>query len=250
MTEFVQQRIAYPGGDLVVIAHPTACEYLVITPGIGHRQDGSRELLGSLTLTHTLTGRSVTQGERVSHLLDYASRLVGIDWNFTDPDHFKKPENAGALDALTQAWRDWNMAGTYQGPVYFSGDPEELQARRAADPAGTYLSEQIEWWLKHQKALWDKESGMPTHESNPQARAAEIALSCEGYAEIYLLAVLRAVDPRVADIAARSLIANLDAGDTLGEWVSQWHEELTSGKSLTLRGIPSGDPTGELGAAE
>lgn len=240
--EFVQQSIPLAsGGSLTVPGQKTPCTHLVITPTVGkHSAGGPLELLGGLSLTHTLTGRSIANRQYAAPLTELAERLSHFNWDFTDPDHFTKPENATEYEAVQTAWREWSMADA-PGPTYYYGEPEDMQARREADPAGTMLGEQIEWWMKHSKALMDNTSGMPTYESNPEARRAEVALSCEGYSHIYLLAVLRAIDPKVADIAAQSLVGDLDAGDGLGEWIWQWHEELTAGKPLTLSGIPSGD---------
>ena len=66
----------------------------------------------------------------------------------------------------------------------------------------------------------------------------------------YLLAVLARVAPEVADIAARRIVAEWDAGDTMGEWVHQWSQELEAGGQLTLHGIPDADPLAKFGASQ
>lgn len=247
MTEFVQQSIPMDDGtSLMVLAQTTASEYLVVTPSFGRGKDGSREFSGGLSLTHTLTGRAIAHREYPNRLTDLAKALAGFDWNFTDPDHFAKPEFAAMRDGVRAAWRDWSAADAYEGPVHYSGDPDELKAAREKDPAGTLLGEHLEWWMKHHKALHDPDSELPSRDENRQAYAAEIGVSVEGYGLIYVLAVLRAIDPFSADVAARALVSDLDYGDALGEWIWQWHEELVAGKPLTLHGIPSGDPLAEF----
>lgn len=50
----------------------------------------------------------------------------------------------------------------------------------------------------------------------------------------YMLAALRHVDPVRADRAAAFLADQWEGGDSLGEWVYQWRQELAGGDPLTL----------------
>ncbi|MFD4444895.1 hypothetical protein ACFWPK_34480, partial [Nocardia sp. NPDC058519] len=63
------------------------------------------------------------------------------------------------------------------------------------------------------------------------------AANASGYGTAYLLAVLHRVDPVAADRAARYLAGAWDAGDSLGEWIYQWREEIGAGQPLTLHGF-------------
>lgn len=248
MIGFVQQSIPMSDGvTLEVLAQITDCEYLVITPTFGRNKAGARELSGGLSLTHTLTGRAIAHQEYPNKLTDLAKLLAKFDWNFTDPDYFKKPESAEMRDGIRDAYREWRLDDAYQGPVHYASDSDEVKAAREKDPAGTLLGEHLEWWMKHSKAMWSKdEPNFPTLETNPQAWHAQVEVSVQSYGLIYLLAVLRAIDPRTADTAARDLVKQFDHGDTLGEWIWQWHDELVAGKPLTLHGIPDGDPLAEF----
>ncbi|QFG10069.1 hypothetical protein SEA_IDENTITYCRISIS_50 [Mycobacterium phage IdentityCrisis] len=255
MTEFLTTTIqlAYPDNKgnvaVEVVAEPTVCPHLVITPSVGIEKGGRPYFTGGVRLTHTGTGRAVSHADHSHQLHRLAQKLVdelpGFDWNFTDVNHLyaspKRREAAGVI-------RDWQMSDAFDGPAELLGDDEEKKAARQRDPAGTLLAEQLDWWIEHSKHYmdgldWDN----PDHQ---RARVAEIATSCEGYAAIYLLAVLRAINPRVADIAARDLISALDAGDVLGEWVWQWRKEFAEGKPLTLHGIPAADPLADFAKAD
>lgn len=243
MTEFITQTVRY-GKDLGIelSAERTVCPYLVITPTVTTTKADGVTLTGGLALTHTGTGRSVAVETHSFRLHQLAQKLTTelpeFDWNFTDINHlYANPEKR---DAAAEVIRDWQMADAYAGPAAAFGDDDETKARREREPATTLLAEQLGWWIAHAKGYmqgldWD-------NEDHQRIRQAEIGVSCQGYATIYLLAVLRTLNPRVADIAARDLVATLDVGDGLAEWIWQWHEEFTEGRPLTLRGIPAHDP--------
>ncbi|MEN4399991.1 hypothetical protein [Mycolicibacterium conceptionense] len=223
-------------------AEPTACPHLVVTPGIASDEDGRVYFRGGVTLTHTGTGRALASDMHSYRLHQLAQKLTDelpeFDWNFTDTNHlYAHPDKRDAAGAVI---REWQMADAYRGPVRLYGDDDAKAAARESDPAATLLGENLEWWIEHSKNYmeeldWDN----PDHQ---RARVAEISVSVNGYAFIYLLAVLQRVDPTVADIAARDLVGQFDAGDSLGEWVWQWREEFAEGKPLSLRGIPDADP--------
>lgn len=249
MTDFTTQAIhvGRESGQYVTVtvtAEPTACPHLVITPAVRDTKDDRVTLTGGLALTHTLTGRRVAGSTNTARLHTLAGQLASLDWNFTAADHlYTHPD---MRDAAIVIIRDWQMTEAFDGPAYTLDDDADTRAARAADPAGTLLGEQLDWWIRHAEGYWDGlDWGNPDHQ---RIRAAEIGTSCQGYSTIYLLAVLRAVDPNVADIAARTLIGALDAGDGLGEWVNQWRQELAEGQPLTLHGIPTRDPLAEFEA--
>lgn len=248
MTEFVTATVRLAGREkgqeyaVELQGEPTVCPQLVVTPAVAENSETGRlYFTGGVCLTHTPTGRSVGNEWRSHRLHQLAKMLIDelpeFDWNFSDIGHFYA--HPAKRDAAYAVIREWNMADAQQGPVNFALDDDQTKAAREKDPAGTMLAEQLDWWIKHAENYtegldWDN----PDHQ---RARMAEIALSCEGYSTIYLLAVLRAVDPKVADIAARDLVAALDAGDALGESVWQWRQEYADGKPLSLSGIPAAD---------
>lgn len=229
----------------------TVCPFLVVTPAVALDERGRIRFTGGVRLTHTLTGRSVVaSGDRSERVQELAQKLAEFDWDFNDPNHFGAEHHFGAQpkkrDAIAEVINDWWMSDAHPGPVSLFGDDEAKKKARENDPAGTLLGEQFDWWLDHAKSYMN---GLDW--SNPdhtRTRMAEIAVSCEGYSAIYLLAVLRAVAPKVADIAARELCAALDAGDVLGEFISQWRQEFADGKPLTLRGIPDHAPLSDFTA--
>lgn len=241
-SEFTVQAMHYRRrdetvGTVEVSAAPTACPYLVITPGVYSNADGVG-FTGGLTLTHTLTGRRITVDTNFARLQELAKLLAEFDWAFSDPDHV----NPETIKEVATVVREWEMAQAPTRPVSLWGDDDEKRAARAAAPATTLLAETIDWWLKHAEEFRKRLD----IDKDRDAYFAEISSSVNGYGMVYLLAVLRAVDPKVADIAARDLVAQYDAGDCMGEWVYQWNEEIAKGEPLTLRGIPSVEPLAEF----
>lgn len=222
-----------------VPAQPTVCPQLVIAPAVGCSKDGGNlRFRGTLALTHTHTGAQLVESTYVSGLEKLAAALKHFDWDFDTRNHFARPENADLADAVRAAIRDWQMDEGYSGPVSLWGDDEDKRAAREREPATTLLREQLDWWPAQYKSIRERE----LISKNREAWHEAISCSVNGWGMTYLLAVLQRVDPKVADIAARRLVAEFDAGDGLGEWVFQWSQELDSGRPLTLHGIPDLDP--------
>lgn len=247
MTEFTTQKVRYgrrEGLDLEIelSAEPTVCPYLVITPGIGCERGGQPTLVAGVTLTHTLTGCCVAAETSSQRLHALAEQLTGFDWDFTDINHlYAHPD---MRDGVGKIRRDWEMAGGYTGPASLMGDDDEKKAARDREPAATLLAEQLDEWMHHNEAYakdldWDNPDHM-------RIRMAETASSVHLYCWVYLLAVLRTIDPKVADVAARDLVAMVDAVDPVYERIEQWREEFAEGKPLTLPGIPAHDPLADF----
>ena len=224
------------GTEIPVTAQLTACDQLVVAPAIKKTDDGW-ELTRHLHLVHSPTRSTIIHDEWPNSLFDLAAQLAEFDWKFTDRDHLTKPENRETFEKIKTVVRAWQSNG-FDEPAYFSGDSEELKADRQRDPAGTYLREHLEWWSKHHDGL--RSSGLASE--NLRAYGAEINASVEGYSVIFLLAVLRKVAPQIADMATKELVSDLECGDSLGEWVFRWRDELAKGEPLTLMGIPDPDP--------
>jgi len=227
-----------------VSAMPTVATHLVITPGVGVTDDGSVTFAsgGLYQLTHALTGRSVASSESIVRLKDLAQRLAGFDWSFDEPQYFAAT-TAGKKQAalVVPIIRDWQMSDAYDGPVHFSGDDDLTKQARQSAPALTLLREHIDWYMKAAKARIDKD----LINTNADLWHAAIATECEGYGLIYLLAVLTRIDPKIADIAARDLVAAWEGGE-FGEWVWQWDSELANDRPLTLHGIPAAEPLADF----
>lgn len=226
-----------------VPAQATECPQLVITPAVTHHADGALRFRGTLALTHTPTGRRLVHSTYVTGLEKLAAALKGFDWSFDDADHFTKPENADMVAAVRDVVRTWQLDGGYSGPVSLWGDDEDKKAARNAAPALALLREDLEWWPKHHKSIHESD----LINTNKEAWQAALACSVQSYSVTYLLAVLMRVDPQAADVAARQLTRELDAGDQLGEWMFQWARELDAGEPLTLHGIPDADPLAQFG---
>ncbi|WP_099024353.1 hypothetical protein [Mycolicibacterium palauense] len=241
MNDFALQMIHLPDQPpIAVSALPTDCTYLVVTPTVAvAKQSGQLEFGPGVSLTHTITGRAVTTSTSTAALRALAAQLVEFDWSFTDANHFTLAENAEMRDVVARRIRDWQSADAYTGAAHYPDDDEATIAAREHEPATTLLREHLDWWIKHSEARYRNLSSI---DDNPEAWHANIGMSCEGFGLIYLLAVLQRVAPDAADIAARHLVIQYDAGDSLGEWIYEWNSEITEGRPLTLHGIPEADP--------
>jgi hypothetical protein len=98
-------------------------------------------------------------------------------------------------------------------------------ARRAEHLLRELLTE----WQELYDALWKENP--PLSELD---RRVVISRQVDLFGAIYLLACVRHLAPEQADSAAAALADEWDAGDSLGEWIYQWREELDAGKPLTL----------------
>lgn len=235
-------------GTIAVSAVTTAVPELMITPAIivDPETGSSRIDGGEMQLTHAHTGRSVVRGS-YNELQALAAKLTGIAWTFTDPEHFKQPTNKDALQSIQVTIREWIMGGDKadnSSPIKLPGHNEDVSAVRAAAPASTLLREQLDWWLKHSDSLRERK----LYEDNKDLWYESISTEVEGFGLIFLLAVLRAIDPAVADVASRYLYEAWDSGE-LGEWVYEWAEQLKAGKPLSLYGIPRPDAMADFATA-
>lgn len=236
------QSIPVRGTMFTVSALPTTAEGLVICPNIALSSDGTTtDFAGYSVLVHAATGRALTKGDS-PELRRIAEKLAVFDWTFTDSDHFSSAANADMRDQVVAIIRAAQLrsddAETLE--IRLMGDSDEMAKARATDPARTLLREHIADWLKLDKAR--PRYPDDNDEAGIRAWANSIAVSVEEYSVIYLLAVLRKAAPDVADIAARDLFRAWDSGDSFGEWVYQWGDELAKGEPLTLYGIPDAEP--------
>lgn len=230
--------------EVLVPAQATVCRHLVITPVVGWAEDRGLYFRGTLALTHGPTGAQLAASTYVTGLTELAASLQGFDWEFEEPGHLMKPENAALADAVRGAIRAWQSDDGFSGPVTLWGDDDEKRAAREREPAITLLSEQLDWWPAHLTSIRERQ----LDNNNSAAWHEGLSNSVHGWGMTYLLAVLHRVAPEVADIAARRLVVEFDAGDRLGEWVFQWSQELKDGNPLTLTGIPDVDPLATFGA--
>ena len=251
MTTLTTQTIPRRNGDDVVIAaEKTECPYLVITQAFGSDDGKDLHLTGGLHLTHTLTGAQLPTGG-TRNLRGLAAALKDFDWNFTAKTHFVDAGNEAKATDLLSRIRDFITA---------EGDEDQgwLQDTTLLDlssPATSLLSGLLDNWQESYNS--ENRPQIPAQgDDSPEAKAMMqawylwVATNVSAYGTAYLLAVLRATVPAMADIAAKQLAAAWEAGDSLGEWIWQWNKELREGKPLTLHGIPSGLDTDALARTE
>lgn len=249
--EFVHQLIpvAVQGKVLTTVRVPaqsTQCPYLVIAPAVVCGTDGRLRLCGTLALTHTPTGALLAHSHYEAGLEKLAALLKDFDWDFDEREHFTSPGNTEMAESVRKIIRDWQIGQGFSGSVAVLGDDEEKRAAREREPAATLLREQLDWWTAQSKSIRDRE----LFRKNQEAWYEALSCSANGWGMTYLLAVLQRLAPDVADVAARRIVAEWDAGDTMGEWVFEWSQELEAGRPLTLAGIPDADPLAQFGTAQ
>ncbi|MEH3129407.1 MAG: hypothetical protein PGN27_05520 [Mycolicibacterium neoaurum] len=239
--ELTIETLQLRGGlSVQVSALRTDVRELVITPAMHVGNDNAVTFGdGYLQLTHAPTGRTVSNGS-CRRLDELATKLAPFRWDFKDPNHFRGDANQIELDKIKAVIREWEMAEDSGMPIGFSGDSDEMLAARQAAPAATLLREHIDSFFDTEKRRRDIK-----WEDSKELYVASIAYACEAYGFIYVLGVLRAIDPTVADAAARDLVGAWECGE-FGEWVYQWSQELAAGRPLTLHGIPTSNPLGDF----
>lgn len=241
MTTLTTQTIPRRNGDDVVIAaEKTECPYLVITQSFGSDDGKDLYLLGGLNLTHTLTGAQLPTGG-TRNLRGLAAALKDFDWNFTAETHFVDAGNEAKATELVSRIREFVTAEGNED----SGWLQDTTLLDLSSPATSFLSGLLDQWQKsyayeNQPKLPEKHDDSPESKAMMQAWFLWVANTVSAYGTAYLMAVLRATAPDIADIAAKQLAAEWEAGEGMGEWIWQWNKELREGKPLTLHGIPSG----------
>lgn len=81
--------------------------------------------------------------------------------------------------------------------------------------------------------MWDKAMAFPQTASEDELRFY-LSRVVDLYGQIYLLGAVRHFAPDDADRVAADLALAWEAGDSLGEWVYQWRQELDAGRPLTI----------------
>lgn len=95
--------------------------------------------------------------------------------------------------------------------------------------AGPLLRDLLNEWLTLSEKL-PQYSG----DEGWQGRVRIIGRQVDLFGTAYMLAVARHLDPVRADRTAAFLAEMWDAGNSLGEWVYEWREQLATGKPLSL----------------
>ena len=239
----VQQSLRAPDGS-PFRSQVLGNAFLIIAPNVD--TDGC--LTGGFSLVHVGTGLAVRNGDPGS-LRDLAERIAHLPWaDLDDPATFRDSDMARETLAAIRAADVVETPGT-EKPVANSWGGDGIP--RLAEPL-------IRWALDRYQRSYDKTGSgpdsVPFRLPDPDAPDGEGQPNPEWYWQIneqvnmygvaYLVGALRAIDPQVADSAAAALADAWDAGDSLGEWVWQWRQELDAGKPLTLHGIPA--PVGDL----
>lgn len=219
-------------GPLVVAGQTTACPFLYVTQSISSDlATGEPRLSEGLVLTHAPTGMTV--GSPLADHQRLAAAIAPlIDWDFTNPARFRAEEPDAEVIAVRDAIRQHflDFSAPLDEPTY-GVDPSA--------PADSLLAQQLTDWQKNYETIVTDR--VPPEERTEEADRKlldSINLAAQMFGTVYLLAVLRAIDPAVADVAATELVDMWEAGDSLGEWIWQWNKELHTPTQLSLHAIP------------
>jgi hypothetical protein len=82
--------------------------------------------------------------------------------------------------------------------------------------------------------MWDQSMNFRPNTLTDEERRFCTSRVVELYGQIYLLGAVRHFAPDDADRVAAELATAWEAGDSLGEWVYQWRQELDAGDPLTI----------------
>lgn len=234
--------VVLAGTGVTMTAEKTASPYLVITPVIAN--NGITE---HLMLTHVPTGQSLPglQFGDSAKLRELAENVAHLDWDFTIAADFPAETRSGYIEArrAIEFAQGEQIARSY--PEGWEDNPRRIPGTADA---------MVRWLLDSFRAIDDHMGGkgpdrIPSDvdgKVNPafiQASREKVDL----FGLAYLLAALRRVAPEVADHATAFLAEQWDYGDSLGEFVWEWHQELEAGEPLKLPAVPSPEPAeGEL----
>ncbi|NCL73747.1 hypothetical protein [Rhodococcus sp. YH1] len=215
-----------------------------LTPIVAFRNDETPVLREGLNLTHIHTGLIVCSDSWID-MRKAAAELeeLPIDWaTLTKPT----PEQAKLV-------RETYMR--ILTCAEYTGWPWPKWAGDESTPAASVLAGRLDDALRHgeirekSRALVDEVTKLDKdlgRRLDTELLWRDCGMNVDGYSAIYLLAVLQRIDPTAADRAAGNLVRDCDAGDSLGEWVYQWRQELADRRPLTLHGFPA--PAGLDGA--
>lgn len=211
-------------------------ENFAITPGLTTDDAGHACFNGRTCLTHTPTGLAIShdqygQRERAARL-----EAAQIDWALVSAENRISEEDRPAVLAALEEPDDDN------------GWPWPEWAGDESTPALTTLAKSLDraldedYWERARALREEAAEHLPdalSRKIDAYLTSASSIVAVSEYALVYLLAVLHRVDPEAADRAARDLVTAWDAGDSMGEWMWQWRDELGKGQALTLHGFPS-----------
>lgn len=222
--------VTYWRGDTecTVPAQPTGNPHLFLAPFL----DAFGEVCDGWYLLHQPTGRacgittlSCDQLRRIAGVL----ARNGLDYSSPQLERYNSDDTY--RDAYRAALRE--VEGVEPSPEVAPTTRESGIPRQALP----FIAGRLEHYDK---------SGTAVSKSRRDTRDPErqLLLECmaNAYATAYLLAALHRCDPDMADQVAASLADDWESDDTMAETVYGWRRELTAGKPLTLRGVPTPMP--------
>lgn len=231
------------GSSVTLCAERTPCPFLVITPVISEGGLTERVVLTHMPTGRTLPGMLFGTPERLREL---AAKVVHLNWDFTAPDAFPIETRKGFLEARKEIefgegeeiFTDY-PDGWGKGPGSIPGD---------ADGMVQYFLDG--WQASYDRMHRDHPEKIPMDGPDEKPNwewLAALLRQADTFGLVYLLAALRRVAPETANHAAAWLAGQWASGDSIGEWVWQWRDEIEKGEPLKLPAVPSPGPAeGEL----
>ncbi|MGI6797794.1 hypothetical protein [Gordonia sihwensis] len=235
-------RIAFPGDVFqTVTAETTTNPNIVIAPAVRmSAADGSIALDHDArpNLVHVPTGRTIFSTRSLGIPLAKAVEILSRHGDWSQPAPLTPEAQKACWQQLYAAadrdgwpWPDW------------AGD----QAQPALSVIGGHLEEAIkqidtfspEVRQRHANYI---DSVTDIDDAKEKIKTLLVMQTSREYTTtyglVYTLAVLHRINTTAADSVARELVAQWEYGDTLGERMWQWRNELENGTPLTLRGYP------------
>lgn len=240
MKDHTTATIHLSGGKSgTVIAQPTDTPGIVVTPALTHYG-----LTGHWNLTHAASGMVIPiEGYEIGVDMHTAVRVgdalgqVPIDWTL-DRDALKQAYDNDEIKAKVRQ--------VVRGALYPPADPDAGVAGPGEYPktsdqvtadamAASYVQTALETYAIH----WELLRASHTDKPAMAVYVSSVAAMLAEYGIAHLLREFAKADQQAADHAARELWEAFDAGDSIGEFLSQWGREY---------GVPT--PTEEEVTAE
>ncbi|MGV9336630.1 hypothetical protein [Nocardia sp. NPDC003726] len=219
----------------VTVTGDQVTENFAITPALTVHDDGTLGLSAyGKCLVHLPTGRAITHDAMIS-MRRYATVLEGlpIDWaTLTAPT---AEQTALINEAYRGLWNDssddlpWPKWARDKSTPALSLIVHELDDQLA----NSEHRRQMRVALEKQITEHDPELGRTVSGHLIAAGAVE---TVRAYGLVYLLGVLRRIDPAAADRAAEHLVNTWEHGEDLGEWLYQWRQEIAEQIPMQLPG--------------
>ena len=238
MASWTQIYIPTPDGGSIPVYGEQTTEHFAITPRLAAYPGKPVRLDRGRSLVHIPSGRRITS-DWYADLDALAAKLeaLDIDWDGFGETPLTKDQAKAIFDLKREYWASDDSKG-WPWPKW-AGDESTPALSTIAESLDQYLDRDMSAILalgNQARAALPEDLGQ---EVDAHLLIGWSSAAAATYGVAYLLAVLHRIDPDAADVAARNLVAEWDAGDAMGERACEWRDALAKGEPLALLDFPS-----------